>query len=405
MSQRVIAHIDMNCFYASCEEKHKPELRGKPLAISGEVSKRHGIIVTANYPARKFGVKTTMRVGDARKLCPGLITMRPNFERYQEESKKIFDLVRTYTEKIEIVSIDEAYVDLTDFDKPLRVMATIQRRIYKELGMPSSVGVSYTKFFAKMASDLKKPLGFTIINKKNYKDVLWSMDVGKMHGCGKAATKKLKKQGIETIGDIAGANEVILYSLLGVQGLRLKLKANGQSTDKLTYKSERKSIGNSKTYATDLEDEDDIAQEIKKLSDKVSLRATSRDYVGNNISITIKFDDFKVITRSKKIDTYINSSADIYQYSWDLILENYDFSKKVRLLGVSLNDIKKEKELKIQLNIFSEQQNREQNAFRKLEKELKEQFGNSIITNFDKYEVKKKEKTVITTSFSKDFLD
>ena len=164
---KVIAHIDMNCFYASVEEKYDPELKGKPLAIAGEVKTRHGIIVTCNYEARGKGVKSTMRVGDARKLCPNIKILKPDMVKYQEESKRIFDLVRQYTEKVEVISVDEAYIDLSDFPEPVKVIATIQRRIYKQLGMPSSVGVSFNKFFAKMGSDFKKPLGFTIINKNN----------------------------------------------------------------------------------------------------------------------------------------------------------------------------------------------------------------------------------------------
>lgn len=403
MLTKVIAHIDMNCFYASVEEKYKPELRGKPLAIAGEVKTRHGIIVTSNYAARDWGIKTGMRVGDARKLYPRLTVMHPNFERYQEESKKIFDLVREYTNKIEIVSIDEAYVDLSDFDEPIKVIATIQRRIYKQLSMPSSVGVSFNKFFAKMASDLKKPLGFTIINQKNYKEVLWSLDVGEMHGCGKAATKKLKKLGIETIGDMANANEVILNSVLGLQGLRLKKRANGEDNRDLNYTIERKSIGNSKTFPKDLSDEDDIFKEIKKLSKKVSERAEIKGYVGNNISIMIKYNDFRTMTRSKKIPLYTNAENKIFDYAWELMVEHYDFTQGVRLLGVSLNEIKKQKELKVQLDIFDKKDYKAEQKVRKLTKELKEKFGDKVITNFDNVENKKK--TIITTSLSKDFLD
>ncbi|MBF0846731.1 DNA polymerase IV, partial [Streptococcus danieliae] len=126
---KIIAHIDMNCFYASVEEKYNPSLRDKPLAISGEVSKRHGIIVTANYSARDKGIRATMKVGDARRLCPNIKFMRPNFERYQKESKKVFDLIRSYTDKVEVVSIDEAYIDLTNLPNPIKTMAIIQRRI------------------------------------------------------------------------------------------------------------------------------------------------------------------------------------------------------------------------------------------------------------------------------------
>ena len=401
---RVIAHIDMNCFYASVEEKYNPELRGKPLAIAGTVKTRHGIIVTSNYEARKLGVKTTMRVGDARKICPNIKFLQPDMEKYQKESKLIFDLIREYTTKVEVVSVDEAYIDLSEFEEPIRVIATIQRRIYKQLGMPSSVGVSYNKFFAKMGSDLKKPLGFTIINKKNYESILWDMDISEMRGCGKSASKKLKKMGISTIGDLAIANEVVLHSLLGIQGLRLKKCANGEDNRELKYTVERKSIGNSKTFSEDLVEEVEIKNQLKKLSEKVSNRAKSRNYVGNNISIIIRSSDFKNITRSKKIPEYIDSTVDIYNNALELILDNYDFTYPIRLLGVSLNDIKKKDNLKVQLDIFDKKSYKKEEEFRKLSKKLKMEFGDNIITDFNNLD-DKKGKTIITTSFSKDFLE
>ena len=401
---RVIAHIDMNCFYASVEEKYNPELRGKPLAIAGTVKTRHGIIVTSNYEARKLGIKTTMRFVDERNICTTIIFLQPDMEKYQRESKLIFDLIREYTTKVEVVSVDEAYIDLSEFEEPIKVIATIQRRIYKQLGMPSSVGVSFNKFFAKMGSDLKKPLGFTIINKKNYKSILWDMDIGEMHGCGKSATKKLKKMGISTIGDLANANEVLLHSILGIQGLRLKKCANGEDNRELKYTVERKSIGNSKTFSEDLLEEIEIKNQLRKLSEKVSNRAKSRNYVGNNISIVIRSSDFKNITRSKKISEYIDSTDDIYNNALELVLENYDFSYPIRLLGVSLNDIKKKDNLKVQLDIFDKKSYKEEEEFRKLSKKLKMEFGDNIITDFNNLDGKKG-KTIITTSFSKDFLE
>ena len=300
--------------------------------------------------------------------------------------------------------MDEAYIDLSEFEEPIKVIATIQRRIYKQLGMPSSVGVSFNKFFAKMGSDLKKPLGFTIINKKNYKSILWDMGIGEMHGCGKSATKKLKKMGISTIGDLANANEVLLHSILGIQGLRLKKCANGEDNRELKYTVERKSIGNSKTFSEDLLEEIEIKNQLRKLSEKVSNRAKSRNYVGNNISIVIRSSDFKNITRSKKISDYIDNTDDIYNNALELVLENYDFSYPIRLLGVSLNDIKKKDNLKVQLDIFDKKSYKEEEEFRKLSKKLKMEFGDNIITDFNNLDGKKG-KTIITTSFSKDFLE
>lgn len=400
---KIIAHIDMNCFYASVEEKYNPALKGQPLAISGSVKDRHGIIVTSNYAARAYGIKTTMRVGEAKRLCPTLKLMRPNFDRYQEQSKLVFDLIREYTPCVEVVSIDEAYVELTDVENPIKTMAIIQRRIYKELDLPSSVGLSYNKFFAKMASDMKKPKGFTIINRKNFRELLWGLDVGEMHGCGKSSAEKLRKQGIKTIGDMAIANEVILNSILGIQGLRLKQKATGNDNRKLQYETERKSIGNSKTYPKDLEEDKDISQEIQNLAKKVSNRAINRNYVGSNISIMIKFNDFKTITRAKKINEHINDEQKIFEYAWDLLLEHYNFDKGIRLLGVSLNDIKKVDTIKEQLDIFKAGENKKQSKARKVLRELNNKYGKEVVK-----EIKvsgNKNKNIITTSFSKDFLE
>lgn len=397
----IIAHIDMNCFYASVEEKYNPSLKGKPLAVAGEEIKRHGIIVTSNYEARKKGIKTTMRVGEAKKLCPTLKIVSPNFARYQKESKKVFSLIKTYLKKIEIVSIDEAYIDLTEEENPIKKIYYIQKKIYEDLKLPSSVGVSYNKFFAKMASNMKKPKGFTIINKKNYQKLLYEMEVGKMHGCGKSGAKKLNEQGIYKIKDLAEANEVILYSILGIQGLRLKKKARGEDRRKVEIKVERKSIGNSKTFSKDLIEDREILFELNQIAKKVSQRAKNAGKVGNNISITIKFNDFKTITRSKKISTYINEEKTLAEEAIGLFLDNYSFDKGIRLIGVSLNNIISSENIKEQLDIFTDYENRKDFKLKKAILQLNKKYGKEVVKEIRKG----KKENIITTSFSKDFLD
>lgn len=397
----IIAHIDMNCFYASVEEKYNPSLKGKPLAVAGEEIKRHGIIVTSNYEARKKGIKTTMRVGEAKKLCPTLKIVSPNFARYQKESKKVFSLIKTYLKKIEIVSIDEAYIDLTEEENPIKKIYYIQKKIYEDLKLPSSVGVSYNKFFAKMASNMKKPKGFTIINKKNYQKLLYEMEVGKMHGCGKSGAKKLNEQGIYKIKDLAEANEVILYSILGIQGLRLKKKARGEDRRKVEIKVERKSIGNSKTFSKDLIEDREILFELNQIAKKVSQRATNAGKVGNNISITIKFNDFKTITRSKKINSYINEEKTLAEEAIGLFLDNYSFDKGIRLMGVSLNNIISSENIKEQLDIFTDYENRKDFKLKKAILQLNKKYGKEVVKEIRKG----KKENIITTSFSKDFLD
>lgn len=397
----IIAHIDMNCFYASVEEKYNPSLKGKPLAVAGEEIKRHGIIVTSNYEARKKGIKTTMRVGEAKKLCPTLKIVSPNFARYQKESKKVFSLIKTYLKKIEIVSIDEAYIDLTEEENPIKKIYYIQKKIYEDLKLPSSVGVSYNKFFAKMASNMKKPKGFTIINKKNYQKLLYEMEVGKMHGCGKSGAKKLNEQGIYKIKDLAEANEVILYSILGIQGLRLKKKARGEDRRKVEIKVERKSIGNSKTFSKDLIEDREILFELNQIAKKVSQRAKNAGKVGNNISITIKFNDFKTITRSKKINSYINEEKTLAEEAIGLFLDNYSFDKGIRLMGVSLNNIISSENIKEQLDIFTDYENRKDFKLKKAILQLNKKYGKEVVKEIRKG----KKENIITTSFSKDFLD
>lgn len=397
----IIAHIDMNCFYASVEEKYNPSLKGKPLAVAGEEIKRHGIIVTSNYEARKKGIKTTMRVGEAKKLCPTLKIVSPNFARYQKESKKVFSLIKTYLKKIEIVSIDEAYIDLTEEENPIKKIYYIQKKIYEDLKLPSSVGVSYNKFFAKMASNMKKPKGFTIINKKNYQKLLYEMEVGKMHGCGKSGEKKLNEHGIYKIKDLAEANEVILYSILGIQGLRLKKKARGEDRRKVEIKVERKSIGNSKTFSKDLIEDREILFELNQIAKKVSQRAKNANKLGNNISITIKFNDFKTITRSKKISTYINEEKTLAEEAIGLFLDNYSFDKGIRLIGVSLNNIISSENIKEQLDIFTDYENRKDFKLKKAILQLNKKYGKEVVKEIRKG----KKENIITTSFSKDFLD
>lgn len=397
----IIAHIDMNCFYASVEEKYNPSLKGKPLAVAGEEIKRHGIIVTSNYEARKKGIKTTMRVGEAKKLCPTLKIVSPNFVRYQKESKKVFSLIKTYLKKIEIVSIDEAYIDLTEEENPIKKIYYIQKKIYEDLKLPSSVGVSYNKFFAKMASNMKKPKGFTIINKKNYQKLLYEMEVGKMHGCGKSGEKKLNEHGIYKIKDLAEANEVILYSILGIQGLRLKKKARGEDRRKVEIKVERKSIGNSKTFSKDLIEDREILFELNQIVKKVSQRAKNAGKVGNNISITIKFNDFKTITRSKKINSYINEEKTLAEEAISLFLDNYSFDKGIRLIGVSLNNIISSENIKEQLDIFTDYENRKDFKLKKAILQLNKKYGKEVVKEIRKG----KKENIITTSFSKDFLD
>src|SRR5574342_277107 len=227
---RVIFHVDMNSFYASVEMAFDPNLKGKPLAIAGNVEDRRGIIVTCSYEPRKFGVKTTMPLWEAKKLCPQLIVMKPNFERYRAASIGMFDILRQYTEMVEPVSIDEGYLDITEsfeFGSPIDIAKSIQKRVLEQLDLPCSIGIAPNKFLAKMASDMKKPMGITVLRKRDIPKVLWPLPTFEMHGVGKKTAEKLQTIGIETVGELAVSNELQLKALLGINGIRIKERANG----------------------------------------------------------------------------------------------------------------------------------------------------------------------------------
>lgn len=189
---RIIFHIDMNCFYASVEQSHDPTLKGKAIAIAGNPKERRGILVTCSYEARAKGVYTTMAVWEAKRKCPELILLPPNFERYRIASKAIFDILRTYTELVEPVSIDEGYIDVTELvngREAIELAESIQKRILNELDLPSSIGIAPNKFLAKTASDMKKPMGITVLRKRELSNILWSLPVIEMHGVGESTAK------------------------------------------------------------------------------------------------------------------------------------------------------------------------------------------------------------------------
>lgn len=227
---RVILHVDMNSFYASVEMSYDVSLKGKPLAIAGNVEERRGIIVTCSYEARKFGVKTTMPIWQAKKLCPQLVIQKPNFERYRKASLAIFDVLRQYTEMVEPVSIDEGYLDISEcaeLGSPLDIANSIQERIFHTMDLPCSIGIAPNKFLAKTASDMKKPMGITVLRKRDIPEKLWPLQVGEMHGIGEKTSEKLQTIGIMTIRDLAHTNDSQLKQLLGINGIRLKDRANG----------------------------------------------------------------------------------------------------------------------------------------------------------------------------------
>ena len=353
---RVIVHIDLNAFFASVEELKNPSLKNKPMAVGGRG--KRGVLSTSNYVARKYGVHSAMPVGMALKLCPNLIIVEGSHKDYEYYSNLFFKIIREYLGNIiEVASIDECYVDFSDYNSkcsdPIEYLKKMQLDIYNRLGLGCSIGLSYNKFLAKMASDLKKPMGFTVIRNKDVKNLIWPLKINDMFGIGKKTAPKLIEIGINTIGDLANYEDIYtLKNILGKNYIYYKDYARGIDNSDVIYNPvDAKSIGNSTTYENDLESEDQVRIALKELAKTVSNRVIAQNMLGFVVSITIRYSDFTTITRSISLSEPICNDEEIYLKAINLFEKNYN-NRPIRLLGVTLSNLKEKKEVLKQMSIF-----------------------------------------------------
>jgi len=381
---RVILHVDMNSFFAAVEMAYDSSLKGKPLAIAGNPDERKGIVVTCSYEARKFGVKTTMTVWEAKKLCPQIIIMRPNFQRYREASTAMFSILRQYSNLVEPVSIDEGYIDITESSElgtPIQIAEKIQKQLVQELDLPCSIGIAPNKFLAKMASDMKKPMGITILRKRDVPDRLWPLPLIEMHGIGKKTAEKLSSIGIRKICDLAKADDIQLRHLLGVRGLQLKERANGEDKRKVDPDSanEFKSVGSSLTLPKDIANQHELLAYLKKLSEETANRLKKKEYYTTNVSITIRYKNRQTITRSRKLQNPIYKMQDIFAAAKDLFLKHWN-GNPVRLLGVTGQDLVERFQAVEQLDLFSYEKEAKKEPLYNAMEMLRKKFGKHAVT-------------------------
>lgn len=402
---RVIFHVDMNSFYASVEAAYNPDLKGKPLAIAGNPEERRGIIVTSSYEARAKGVKTTMPLWQAKKLCPELIVMRPNFERYRIASSEMFKMMADITPYVQPVSIDEGYLDITDCHEqgsPLEIAEQLQAKILNELDLPCSIGIAPNKFLAKMASDMKKPMGITVLRKRDLPQKLWPLAIGEMYGVGEKTAEKLNKLDIYTIGDLVDSDLFQLKRVLGINGERLQNRAKGIDSSPVDPDAiyDFKSIGNSETLREDTTEDNVIKPLFRKLSRKVSVRLKRKKVVGQTLQVMIRYDDRKTITRSITQSNFLEEEDEIFSLAYDLFEKHWS-GDPIRLLGVTVQSLVEKKEISEQLDLFSYQKETKNEKLIDVMNKLTSKYGKNI---FQKSEVKE-DRSQPRTSFQKDFLD
>jgi DNA polymerase-4 len=319
-----------------------PSLVGIPAAVAGDPKKRTGIILAANYEARACGVRTTMVIHEALKLCPKLTLVPPDHHFYGQKSKEVMDLLYNYTPALEQNSIDEAWLDMTGseglFGKPVVAAQRIMNEIKDSLGLWCSIGIAENKFLAKMAAEMKKPLGITELWKKDIPVKLWLLPVKEMYGVGSKTSEKLNSMGIRTIGELAKSDVNAVIKVLGKVGNEVYLHANGidNSTVLARVDDDVKSIGREKTLPEDITDIEKAKIVLMELADDIGMTARKQCKEGRTVHITLKYSDFHSVTRQMTIPA-TSITREIYQAGCSLLEQNWNKSRPVRLIGISIS--------------------------------------------------------------------
>lgn len=351
---RKIIHIDMDAFYASVEQRDDPSLRGKPVAVGG--TRERGVVAAASYEARRFGVRSAMASGLARRLCPDLLFVRPRFEVYREVSRQIHEIFAEFTDLIEPLSLDEAYLDVTSNHQgaatATEVARMIRARIKAETGLTASAGVSYNKFIAKLASDHNKPDGLCVVRPDQGLAFLAPLAVGRFHGVGPVTAARMEKLGIHTGADLRRCSREFLAQQFGKSGDYFYLAARAIDHRPVRPDRVRKSIGSENTFFHDLFAHDDLAAALRESSDTVARHAARTGKAGRTVSIKLRYADFRTLTRARTLPAPISDADSLYRTALELLAPLEPVEQGVRLLGVTLSNLGEGEE---ELSVTAEQ--------------------------------------------------
>ncbi|MCT4563742.1 MAG: DNA polymerase IV [Maledivibacter sp.] len=335
MGKKII-HVDLDAFFASVEQRDNPKLKGKPVIVGGKANR--GVVTTCSYEARKFGVHSAMPGFMAKKKCPHGIFLPVRHSRYREVSREVFDIFYELTDMVEPLSIDEAYLDVTNIDKsPIQIAKFIKEQVMKKTGLTISVGISYNKFLAKLASDWNKPDGIKVITREMIPKILEPLTIRKVYGIGKKSAEKLNKIGIFTVEDLLKLPKEYLTEFLGKYGNEVYDRIRGIDNRMVTSSRERKSIGREITLKKDTKDRDYLKKYLLGFSENISKTLIHKDVLAKTITVKIKTSDFENHTKSRTVHGYINSDKDIYDIACDII-EDMDMGVGIRLIGLTVSN-------------------------------------------------------------------
>lgn len=338
---KAIIHLDMDAFYAAVEVLDNPDLQGKPVIVGG--SKERGVVSSASYEARTFGVHSAQPIATAMRLCPQGIFRPVRMWRYKEISRQIFEIFKRFSPLVEPLSLDEAFVDVTGstrlFGPPEEIAKKIKQQVVAETGLTASAGVAPTKFIAKIASDIQKPDGLTIVPEGKVKEFLGPLPIEKLWGVGERTRKTLAHLGVETIGDLGRVPLELLDRKMGKHGLHLSLLAKGVDEREVETERQVKSIGHEETYREDILDMTMARRVLLSLATKVAKRLRGHGFVGKTVTLKVKYHDFVQITRSVTLQEPTDDGREIFQSCCDLLSKTEASKRPVRLFGISLSQL------------------------------------------------------------------
>ncbi|MGI6130120.1 MAG: DNA polymerase IV [bacterium] len=382
MNNPPILHVDMNAFYAACHQAQDTSLKGQPLVVSGDPSARRGIVLTASYEARLYGVKTAMPTAQAVRLCPGALIVKPDFRLYSCYSKQVMTILNSYTPLVEQYSIDEAWLDVSGCEKlfgsSYHIAREIKQQIKAQLDLTCSVGIAPTKILAKMASDLEKPDGLVLINKGNIANRIWPLPVDRLFGVGPSTATSLKNLGITTIGDLAHFPPTTLKQRFGTYGPYLAKLAQGEDGSPVDPANETvKSVGNSVTLPQDTDTIDEIETILLALAEEVGARLRRQSLKGYTITVSIKTTNFKLLTRSVTYPQATNLTETIYQRAIEIYHQHLK-GRRVRLVGITASNLTSPHD-STQLGLFSAEQEEKRTRLAQTVDQLRMRFGDQSL--------------------------
>lgn len=382
---RVILHCDGNSFYASVESIDHPEYREVPMAVGGDESRRHGIILAKNEKAKKYGIRTAETIREAKRKCPQLLIVPPHHRKYAEVSARINEIYCEYTDRVEPFSVDESWLDVTGSLKLKgtgeQIADELRKRIREEIGVTISAGVSFNKTFAKMGSDYKKPDATTVITRENFRELLWPLDIGEMLFVGKASAENFRLYGIRTIGDLAKADPDFVEKIAGKGGREVWECANGKDESPVALwgqKEDPKSVSNMVTFPKDLKTAEEMRRGLLSISEEVGIRLREAGFYASVVSVQLKDPLLKIRQKQMKLKNPTDLAQDIYGSAWQLASRIWEPGDPVRMITVGVSGLTKERTMQASLFEDAEDKSRQEELERTMDR-IRKRFGSGSV--------------------------